>query len=83
MMRALGWAGLARARRTQVPRSNIEQLDRFVVSAQPQLAIGTCEAAAGPDELRLGSAARHGAFRCAGLHCTRTRSENRASSQSE
>eukprot|EP00962_Isochrysis_galbana_P043053 scaffold16271_cov132-Isochrysis_galbana.AAC.2 len=38
-----------------------------MVSAKPQLASGTGEAAAGPDELRLGSAARRGAIRCAGL----------------
>eukprot|EP00962_Isochrysis_galbana_P015181 scaffold4358_cov137-Isochrysis_galbana.AAC.10 len=63
-------AGLARARRTQVPSPNIEQLARSMVSAKPQLASGTCEAAAGPDELRLGSAARRGTIRCAGLRCT-------------
>eukprot|EP00962_Isochrysis_galbana_P025169 scaffold7732_cov122-Isochrysis_galbana.AAC.4 len=46
-----------------------------MVSVQPQLASGTCEAAAGPDELRLGSAARRDSMRGAALHTPAPRKE--------
>jgi len=65
----LGWARV-RATYASAPPKHRAQLAGLLDSAQPQFAIGTCEAAARADQPRLGSAARRGAFRCAALRCT-------------